>query len=1488
MLKNLLLFGLSLLTAPLLPQLAAAQALDPSFTSPVRLYAPGTVYSMAAQQTDGKRVVAGSFSRVNNTDGGTLVRLDAAGRLDAAFAQNVGVARNTFRVKALPSGQYLVSGFFNDAVTAGGITRTALLRLNANGTADATFNAGSGAGSASSGVQINTFVGQPDGKVLVGGTFLSFSGQNTGGLVRLTTTGALDVTFNANLGTGFTGTVNTVAVQPNGKIVVGGTFTAFNGQPVSSLLRLNADGTRDVTFTSSLYPNSYVGALLVQPDGKILATGNLGFGSVNASIVRLTATGSADTGFLTPTYAISYAGSYFDTNVQLQPDGKILFSGAFMGSAAYVIRLNPNGSADNSYHLPNGPSEYPYAIGLQNDGSLWVGGNFSSFNGREAALGRLLSTGETDATFLPRMQAPGRVATVVRQGDGQLIIGGDFTEYNGVALHHVARLSATGIPDAAFAAATDVIAGQVTALVLQPDGKLLVGATSGLRRLLATGSTDGSYDPFAATTNINALAVQPDGKVVAHGYFNNVPGSNSTQYLVRLTTGGGYDSSFSPGTTNALGAISYLTALAVQPDGKVLVGGSFLPPTGSSVLHLVRYESTGAVDASFSTSTTFEFPANPAGAIARFNALAVQPDGKVLVGGYFATAGGTARTNLARLTDAGQLDASFTPPSTLTGAVTTLALQPNGRVLVGSGYGNDGSATTTPLLRLLDTGASDPSFGATAAPNNTITALLAQPNEAIVVGGSFTTIGGQPAVGVARIIAPSPLVGPTVTISSSAGSSTSFAPIPVSVVFSSAVTDFDATDVAIGGNTGTLIANSFRGSGTSYTFSIQPQDVPLVNVALSIAAGAVHDAAGSANPAATFSIQYVRPTATTRQGNNNDWFNPTSWDNGVPTRNIDAVVPDGLVAYVGSGNAQARSLLVGAGANVLQVGGTMELTGNLVSQGSNTSGTYLQELRLTGSSNQTITNGQSLNLSKLTVGSAGATLQGPVTIRTLLTLRGDLTTNNQPLRLVTNYAASGANPALVDNAGGVVQGLAIVERAITGSNQGRGYRHYAPPVTGATVATLATATFTPEVSQASVYNTSASPGTTVPFPTVYAYDESRLASVTNTYSAFDKGFIVPSGLNAPLVPGQGYAVNIAGTEVVNFVGILNNGDYPVALTRVAGNADAGWALVGNPYPAVLDWDLTTRAGLNDALYVVQSTGQYTGGYSGYVNGVAVNNGSQFVAPGQGFFVRVADGQTNGSITFTNAARTVTATPTNFQRLTQETRPLVRLALTGAGLTDETVVYAETGATPAFDPTFDAAKLANPTGLNLSILSAGASLAIDGRAAFTTSTTLPLGVGVPAAGTYTLAAVALDNLPAGLTAYLRDAQTGQSTKLTTGTNYDFRVSATEAQALVLGRFTLGFNPQTALATTPFLSAGAVSVYPNPAHGGFAVTMPGITGANAVQAELINTLGQVVRHQSAALPASGTNFSISTTELATGVYVLRLQAGNTTLTKRVVVQ
>ncbi|RZL16195.1 MAG: hypothetical protein EOO62_01975 [Hymenobacter sp.] len=446
MLKQLLLLGLSVLVVPLLPQLAAAQTLDPTFTPPTGLYAPGTVYSLGAQQADGKRVVAGYFTRVNNVAVGSLARLDAAGALDQTFAQNVGVASNTYRVKALPNGQYLVSNFYNSPVTAGGLTRNSLLRLNADGTADATFNAGTGPALAGPGNylgEVHAFVGQPDGKVLVGGSFTSFNGQAAGHLVRLNPDGSLDASF--TLGVGFDAPVNALVLQPDGKLLVGGVFGHLNSQVAAPVVRLTASGSLDASFSSAVHAGSYVAALALQPDGKVLATGILGFSTVNTSLVRLLANGSADTGFTAPGYLYNYSGSYFDPNVLVQPDGKVLFFGNFAaGGNNYLTRLNADGTRDATFAPVNSPNGYPFTMGLQVDGSLLLGGNFDDFNGRETPLGRLTSAGVADPAYAPKLQLAGSVSAVLRQADGSLLLGGNFTEYSGTTVHRVVHLSAAG------------------------------------------------------------------------------------------------------------------------------------------------------------------------------------------------------------------------------------------------------------------------------------------------------------------------------------------------------------------------------------------------------------------------------------------------------------------------------------------------------------------------------------------------------------------------------------------------------------------------------------------------------------------------------------------------------------------------------------------------------------------------------------------------------------------------------------------------------------------------------------------------------------------------------------------------------------------------------------------------------------------------------------------------------------------------------------
>ena len=621
------------------------------------------------------------------------------------------------------------------------------------------------------------------------------------------------------------------------------------------------------------------------------------------------------------------------------------------------------------------------------------------------------------------------------------------------------------------------------------------------------------------------------------------------------------------------------------------------------------------------------------------------------------------------------------------------------------------------------------------------------------------------------------------------------------------------------------------------------------------------------------------------------------------TVNSGATLNDGCNVLSGAGSftlAAGGSLLICNAAGIAASGATGAIQ-NTGSRSFASDASYVYR----GTGAQSTGSGLPAQVRSLTTTTASTlTLSQATSVAQLLTVggSGNLATGGRALTLLSS---STGTALLVNSGSGAVSGATTIQRYIdpslnpstTANPGGKGYRHYSSPVANTTVADLTTTNFTPVLTQS--YNTSATPGTTTPFPNVFSYDQSRLATVSSNYSAFDKGWVVPAAASTPLTVGQGYAVNIAGAELVDFVGTPNTGTYTVSLSRNSGAtaADAGWNLVGNPYPAPLDYsqlqfgDLT---GADRAMYVQQSTGQYAGQYRSYVNGnstspepLAVND--PLIAAGQGFFVRVSQGQTSGSITFQNYQRVTSyGQQATFQRTAADARPRVHLTLAGAGLADAFVAYAETGATAGFDRDFDAAKLPNPTGLNLSSATATDNLAIDGRAAFTAATVLPLSVGVPAAGTYTLSAATLANLPTGLTPTLRDAATGQLTPLVAGTSYRFSVTAAEATALLTNRFTLQFGTATALATAASLTASEVTLYPNPAHGRFTVQVPAVAAASAVQAELLNTLGQVVRRQSAALPAAGATLTVETAGLASGVYTLRLAAGASTLAKRVVLQ
>ncbi len=509
------------------------------------------------------------------------------------------------------------------------------------------------------------------------------------------------------------------------------------------------------------------------------------------------------------------------------------------------------------------------------------------------------------------------------------------------------------------------------------------------------------------------------------------------------------------------------------------------------------------------------------------------------------------------------------------------------------------------------------------------------------------------------------------------------------------------------------------------------------------------------------------------------------------------------------------------------------------------------------------------------------TLTQPVRVAQVLTIggSGNLALNGQALTLLSD--ATGTALAVNSGTGLVTGGTATVQRYLTPTNPGFGYRHYSSPVGGNSLANLATGTFTPVFNAA--YNSATAPANVRPFPTVFGYDQSRIGTVTNNYSAFDKGWYAPAtgagNTPAAFAAGQGYAVQLRGTERVALTGTLHSGDYALPLARNAGPTapDAGWALVGNPYPAPIDWDRVAAAdrnGLDASMYVFESSGPYVGTYRTNVNNIG---SSSLIGSSQGFFVRVSQGQTSGTLTFRNGQRlTDFATQATVRRGPADPRPQVQLQLAGSGGADDLFVYAEAGATAGADAAFDAVKLPNPNGLNLSATAAtGEALAIQGLPLLTSATVVPLAVGVPAAGTYALLAPALLNVPASTQVFLLDALTGQRVDLRTlpASGYAFPLTTAQAATALTGRFFLNLVPAGATLASVAAQAAGGQLYPNPAHGTATLHLP--AGADRQPLALLDALGREVRRYPAP---TGNEATLDLRGLAPGVYVLRGGAGS----------
>lgn len=357
----------------------------------------------------------------------------------------------------------------------------------------------------------------------------------------------------------------------------------------------------------------------------------------------------------------------------------------------------------------------------------------------------------------------GDMRAIAVQSDGKILIAGNFTTVDTIRRPGVARLNANGSVDSSFnpkegADRPDSFSIRVSDIGLQNDDKvLIIGGFSnidginrnGIARLNSDGSLDQNFDPGALLDGsapsffsqlINSLAFQADGKILIGGYFEGIAG-NASRAIVRLNIDGSVDQSFNAG--DALeGNIS---SIVVQDDGKIVAGGFFRNQIRKSIF---RLNTDGSIDQTFDRDD-----------LVGVSAIALQTDGKMLISGGFTRVGSIFRSRVARLNLDGSVDESFDTDYELDGEVRALAVQNNEKTLIAGDFTNVAGLSRFRIARLNQNGSVDlnfdtgvnrevlvNNFGSTA-----VRAITIQPNDKILIGGDFSSLGGFERINLARL-----------------------------------------------------------------------------------------------------------------------------------------------------------------------------------------------------------------------------------------------------------------------------------------------------------------------------------------------------------------------------------------------------------------------------------------------------------------------------------------------------------------------------------------------------------------------------------------------------------------------------------------------------------------------------------------------------------------------------------------------------------------
>jgi uncharacterized delta-60 repeat protein len=934
-------------------------------------------------------------------------------------------------------------------------------------------------------------------------------------------------------------------------------------------------------------------------------------------------------------------------------------------------------------------------------------------------IGVAQQAGELELSYNHIPGANRLVRKIVVQPDGKMLIAGNFTTYNGFSRNYIARINSNGSLDETFDVGTGAN-NLVYSIALQTDGKIIIcgnfTAINGtsinrIARLNSDGSLDVTFNPGTGANNyINQVLLQPDGKILIGGIFTTYNGTARNR-ITRLNNTGSLDASFDIGT----GANNVVHSIGLQSDGKIIVVGEFTIYNRISRNYLIRLNSDGILDASFNSSDLLRGPNSWT------TTLAIQSDDKLLIGGFFTAFNGILRSRIARLNANGSLDDSFNPGLGANNVLSSIGVQPDGKIVVGGIFTSYNGTSRNRIARLNSIGSLDETFNPGTGSNSQVLSIAFQSDGKIMLGGEILLYNGISVGNVACIFGYSGCTPPTIIGNNqlcNGGSTVLTSSALTGNLWSNGATTRSITVSAAGGYS----VQNIVGGCTSARST--PISVNMIDCG--------HPFIGSGN----YNVA-------------SNWL-----ENVVPEFGSNIFVVGNMIVNANVSYSNIR--VQGGGGISLNEGNTLTVTGNLTNAGTISGGGVLV---MDGHNNQEFGGGRVSNLyinNNATVIQSSATLiSGTLTLGNSLVLN----LNNYRLTLLSNpihtaQLAQVPPSSSISNAGNFTVQRWLNRRIVrTGTSSVGNFYFLGPVVQGQTMNLW---------NSQSPYNSQTFTG--IGIGNLYLYNP----TTDNWYKPSSSITVLPVGAGIQVWFGLNQFFNTR--EIWSVTGVPQVGDYNLPIT-----AHRGFHLLSNPYPSTIDWDSPnwTKTNVYNAIYVYDWVHRR---YKSYIDGVGTNGGNRYLPTAQGFLVWAE----NNSPVLTARESIKVSNQVALQRTESQVNSIIRLQVQKGSMTDEVVIAHRPNTHLAFEPQADAQKMMNPA---TNIFVGGAVPQSIASMDFNAAIVIPIALLSDSTGMVTMSTTEFSGLSGG-TFYLVDEVTTEVYPYTPQTTYQFYLNANEPYSLSL--------------------------------------------------------------------------------------------------------